>query len=146
MMTKMKFKVIVNGKEYVVEVEEISGAPVVTSVTRVPQVKTIEERPAKVEEVRPKPEEKPQEEVKTIVTEKREEVTEGEIVRAPLPGKITRIIANEGQQVNSGDVVLYIEAMKMENEVVAPKSGKITKIFVKEGTSVNTDDPLFAIA
>jgi len=146
MMAKMKFKVIVNGKEYVVEVEEISGAPIVTSVTRVPQVKAIEEKPTKVEEVKPKPEEKPQEKVEPIVTEKREEVAEGEIVRAPLPGKITRIIAKEGQQVNSGDVVLFIEAMKMENEVVAPKSGKITKIFVKEGSSVNTDDPLFVIA
>jgi len=145
-MAKMKFKVTVNGKEYIVEVEEISGVPVATSVTRLPQAKTIEKEATKVEEVRPKPEERTQEKVETVVPEKREEVVEGEIVRAALPGKITRIIAKEGQQVNAGDVVLYIEAMKMENEVVAPKSGKIVKMFVKEGSSVNTDDPLFAIA
>jgi len=70
----------------------------------------------------------------------------GEVIRAPLPGKITKVLVSEGQDVKSGQTVLYIEAMKMENEVVAPRSGRIAKIYVKPGDSVNTDDPLFAIA
>ena len=148
-MTKMKFKVIVNGKEYVVEVEEIAGVPVATSIERISSeaVTPVEKE---VKEVTVPKAEKREEKVevtpKETITKPQVVEGAGEVIRAPLPGKITKVLVSEGQDVKSGQTVLYIEAMKMENEVVAPKSGKIAKIYVKPGDSVNTDDPLFAIA
>ncbi len=53
---------------------------------------------------------------------------------------------NVGDSVNSGDLVLLLEAMKMENEVFATASGKVAEIRVKSGDSVNTGDVLMVIA
>ena len=67
-------------------------------------------------------------------------------VTAPMPGKILSLKVNVGDSVNSGDLVLLLEAMKMENEVFATASGKVTEIRVKSGDSVNTGDVLMVIA
>ena len=68
------------------------------------------------------------------------------VVKAPLPGGINEIRFSVGQSVKAGDVVIILEAMKMENEVVAPKAGILKAVFVTKGSSVKTDDPLFEIA
>ena len=57
-------------------------------------------------------------------------------VNAPMPGKILAVKANAGQAVKKGDVLLVLEAMKMENEVVAPEAGTVASINVAVGDSV----------
>ncbi len=66
-------------------------------------------------------------------------------VPAPLPGNINEIRFSAGQSVKAGDVVIILEAMKMENEIVAPRAGTLTKVYVQKGAVVNTGDPLFDI-
>ena len=61
---------------------------------------------------------------------------------APMPGKIVRILASEGAEVELGVGVLVVEAMKMQNEIKSPKKGTIQKIFVGEGAAVNAGDVL----
>ncbi len=67
------------------------------------------------------------------------------VVTAPMPGKILRILVKEGEEVKTGQGLITLEAMKMENEIPAPKNGTIKKILVKEGDTVNTGDPLIEI-
>lgn len=66
-------------------------------------------------------------------------------VPSPLPGNINAVNFSVGQTVKAGDVVIILEAMKMENEIVAPKGGTLTKLYVQKGAVVNTGDPLFDI-
>ena len=69
--------------------------------------------------------------------------TEGSIkVAAPMPGKILGVKASVGQAVKRGDVIIVLEAMKMENEVVAPEDGTVASINVSEGASVESGDVL----
>lgn len=57
-------------------------------------------------------------------------------ITAPMPGKILNVKASAGQSVKKGEVVLILEAMKMENEIVAPQDGTIASIDVSAGQSV----------
>ena len=66
-------------------------------------------------------------------------------VEAPLPGKILNIKVSEGQAVKFGEVVVIMEAMKMETEIVAPADGTVSKILVKAGDSVDTGAALVAL-
>lgn len=66
-------------------------------------------------------------------------------VPSPLPGNINAVNFSVGQTVKAGDVVIILEAMKMENEIVAPKGGTLTKLYVQKGAVVNTGDPLFDV-
>ena len=59
-----------------------------------------------------------------------------------MPGKILSVKASEGQSVSKGDVILLLEAMKMENEVVAPQDGTIATINVASGAAVEAGDVL----
>lgn len=61
---------------------------------------------------------------------------------APMPGKVVRILLQEGAEVDAGAGVLVVEAMKMQNEVKSPKKGTIQKIVVSEGAAVNAGDVL----
>ncbi len=63
-------------------------------------------------------------------------------ITAPMPGKILDIKANAGQAVKKGDVILLLEAMKMENEVVAPQDGTIASVNVGSGAMVESGDVL----
>ena len=72
-------------------------------------------------------------------------VSEG-LVSAPMPGKVLRVLVKEGESVKTGQGLLVLEAMKMENEIPAPRDGVVKKIHVKEGDTVNTGDPLIEIA
>ena len=58
------------------------------------------------------------------------------VVAAPMPGKIINVKANVGQSVKKGEVILLLEAMKMENEVVAPEDGTVASINVSAGDTV----------
>jgi biotin carboxyl carrier protein len=61
---------------------------------------------------------------------------------APMPGKIVRVIASEGDEVEAEQGLIVVEAMKMQNEIKSPKKGKVTRIAVKEGSAVNAGDLL----
>jgi biotin carboxyl carrier protein len=61
---------------------------------------------------------------------------------APMPGKIVRVLLDQGNPVEAGAGVLVVEAMKMQNEIKSPKRGTIRKILVSEGAAVNAGDVL----
>lgn len=66
------------------------------------------------------------------------ETKEGTPVPAPLPGSVLRIVKDEGSSVSAGDVILVMEAMKMENEIITPVSGTVAQILVSAGDQVHT--------
>ncbi len=68
------------------------------------------------------------------------------VVQSPMPGNINAVKFSAGQSVKAGDVIIILEAMKMENEIVAPKAGTLKGVFVTKGATVNTGDALFEIA
>ena len=70
----------------------------------------------------------------------------GDAVKAPMPGNILKINVTVGQKVNEGDVVIVLEAMKMENEITANKTGTVSRIGVTKGQVVETGTPLLVIA
>jgi biotin carboxyl carrier protein len=69
----------------------------------------------------------------------------GESVDSPMPGNILKVNVTAGQAVKQGDVLLILEAMKMENEIMAPKSGTVTQVLVSKGATVETGAPLVFI-
>lgn len=69
----------------------------------------------------------------------------GEVVPSPLPGTVLQVKVNAGEQVKAGQVLLVIEAMKMENEITSPKDGTVAQIVAAKGATVNTGDPLVVI-
>ena len=69
----------------------------------------------------------------------------GEVVKSPMPGNILKINVAQGQAVKEGDVLIVLEAMKMENEIVAPKAGSVAQIAVSKGQVVETGTPLVVI-
>lgn len=118
---KKFLKVTVNGASYDVVVEDVKEGSVVQTE---PSVIT----PVQVAPVTQK------EEVKEVAPVSS---GSGDIkVTAPMPGNIWKIKTSVGAKVNKHDVLLILEAMKMENEIVAPEAGTVTNILVKEGDSV----------
>lgn len=69
----------------------------------------------------------------------------GADVTAPMPGTVLNVVAPVGTAVKAGDVILILEAMKMENDIVAPCDGTVASVAAK-GTSVNTDDVLATLS
>jgi biotin carboxyl carrier protein len=59
-------------------------------------------------------------------------------ILAPMPGKVVKVLVVEGQQVESGDGLLVLEAMKMQNEIRASRPGRVEKVHVSEGAGVET--------
>ncbi|MDB4838083.1 oxaloacetate decarboxylase, partial [Marinomonas sp.] len=72
-------------------------------------------------------------------------VSSGEAVPSPLAGNIFKVLVSPGQQVEEGDTVMILEAMKMETEISAPKSGVVGSINVKEGDSVQVGHTLLSL-
>ena len=125
MVIKMKrFNITVNGTAYDVAVEEITDGS--ASVFSAPAPN---KAPAK------KPAEQPMKAV----------VGAGTKVTAPMPGTILEVKVSENDTVTRGQVMMVIEAMKMENDIVAPCDGKVTSIIAKKGDSVNSSDVLATI-
>lgn len=128
-----KFNITVNGKTYEVEVEEVGeiSAPVKTGPISTPKVPT-------PNPVAPAPQ-------VTVQSQTPASATGGEQVTAPMPGKVLKVIKADGNVVKAGEVVLILEAMKMENEITAPIDGTIKQIVTNEGAAVNPGDILFVI-
>ena len=137
----MKYVVTLNGKNYEVEVTETDA--IVTGVTEVPVVVAAAPAVAPVAAApvaeAPKAEEAPVQSAPAAPT------ANGTQVKAPMPGSIVAIKASVGQAVKAGDVLVVLEAMKMENDITAPADGTVKEIVVTKGTTVNTDDVLVII-
>ena len=69
----------------------------------------------------------------------------GEAITAPMPGNILKVNVQNGQAVKAGEVLVVLEAMKMENEIMAPKAGTVTQVLVSKGSTVDTGAPLVVI-
>ncbi len=69
----------------------------------------------------------------------------GTKVSAPMPGTILDVKVNTGDSVTKGQVLMVLEAMKMENDIVAPCDGKVTSVVVKKGDTVNASDTLATV-
>ena len=118
-----KYRVNVNGTVYEIELEDITG------------VSVPEPAPAPVAA----PVAAPAPAAPAAVTGKGEQVT------APMPGNILEVCVSVGQSVKVGDVLLVLEAMKMENEIFAPVDGTIQSIDVTKGDTVNAGAPMCTI-
>lgn len=73
-------------------------------------------------------------------------IAKGETVEAPMPGNIIRIDVKEGEAVKAGQILVILEAMKMETEIVAPDDGTVAQIVVSKGAVVETGSPLVVLA
>lgn len=132
-----KFRVTVDGETFEVEVEEVTkeGAKKEEVVKKVSEVK--EEVPVTPP---PPPTPKPTPQKKEV-----EVLPGGYPVTAPLPGKIVSINVKEGNKVKEGDLILVIEAMKMENEIYSPVGGIAKEIKVSVGDVVEVGETLLIL-
>lgn len=128
-----KFRITVNGTTYEVEVEEIreeGGAS--PSPAAAPRPATPAQAPKPVApKAAPKPATPPPAGASTVT--------------APMPGTILDIKVKEGDSVKAGEVLMILEAMKMENEIMAPADGTVATINVSVGASVNAGDVLLSL-
>ena len=112
-----KFKIRVDGKEYSVEVESVEDE------------KSLAGTPARV---------------KQQVVQREPLVTKDKCVVAPMPGAVVKINCRPGEMVKKGDVIIVLEAMKMENEIHSPMDGLVKEVNVKEGMTVSADEVMVA--
>lgn len=131
----MKYKVTLNNRVYEVEVEQGEAmlvneyelaAPAVAAPAAAPVAATPAAAPAAAPAAGA--------------------LAAGEVITSPMPGNILKINVAQGQKVNEGDVLIVLEAMKMENEISATKSGTVAQINVTKGAVVETGTPLVVIA
>lgn len=118
-MAIRKFTIKIDGKVYEAEVEETGGAAPAAQAAAAPKMAAS-----------PQP----------VMT-----VGSGNAISAPMPGKIISVKVTKGQQVNVGDVVLILEAMKMEQEIKSTISGTVSDILVSDGDTVKKEQPLISI-
>ena len=121
----MKYKVTLNGRTYEVEVEAGKAMCVAEYEAFVPAAAPAA-APVAAAPVAAAP-------VAGGVT-----VSGGESVNAPMPGNILKVNVTAGQAVKEGDLLVVLEAMKMENEIFAPKSGTVAQVLVSKGSTVDT--------
>lgn len=122
-----KFQVTVNGVFYEVDVEEISSDSIaktipLTATTAVPAA--LQVSPA----------------AKTISPS-----AKGSVINSPMPGVILDVAVKVGDIVKEGNVLMLLEAMKMENEIMSPKDGKVSVLNVQKGSTVHAGDVLIVI-
>ena len=122
-----KFIVNVNGNSYEVEVEEVGAASVAAPVVQAAPVAAPAQTPAEAPKAAPAA------------------PAGGTPVKAPMPGNVLDIKVSNGQSVNEGDVLVILEAMKMENEIYAPCAGTVT-VVASKGSTVNTGDVLISLS
>jgi len=131
-----KFRVRVNGKEYEVEVEEMEASPA--------------NGPAVATPPRPAPAAQP---VPTAAKASPRPAAPAapaaggaETIAAPMPGTILEVKVQAGDRIAKGQILMILEAMKMENEILAPHDCTVAEVRAVKGASVNAGDPLVVLA
>lgn len=129
-----KYNIKVNGTTYEVEVEEVgaSETPVVSPIVR-PAPAAPTPAPAPTAAV-------PKETVAAAPI-----AAGAQTITAPMPGTVLEVKVAPGQAVKAGDILIILEAMKMENEILAPSDGTIDTVQTTKGASVNASDILVTI-
>ena len=125
-----KYRVNVNGTDYEITLEEVTGA----EASR-PSAPVAQPAPAAA----PAPAEAPAAPAATAAP------AGGEQILSPMPGNILNVNVKVGDAVKKGQVLLILEAMKMENEIMAPKDGTITSVNVQNGSTVESGALLVTI-
>lgn len=133
----MKYQITVDGKVFEVEVEKVGGGHKSLSMADfgAPAAAPVQQA-APAPAAAPAPQAAPAPAAAPAAAS-----TGGEQVISPMPGNILKVNAAEGSHVEAGDVILILEAMKMENEIVAPCAGTVS-VKVKSGDTVDTDQLL----
>lgn len=131
----MKYKVTLNGRTYEVEVE--AGTAMLLdeyeAYAPAPAAPAPAAAPAPVSAAAPAP-------ATPSVT------AAGDTITAPMPGNILRVEVTQGAAVKSGQVLVVLEAMKMENEILAPRDGTVAQVVAQKGSIVETGSPLIVLA
>lgn len=125
-----KYRVNVNGTDYEITLEEVTGAE-----ASKPSAPVAQPAPAAA----PVPAEAPAAPAATAAP------AGGEQILSPMPGNILNVNVKVGDAVKKGQVLLILEAMKMENEIMAPKDGTITSVNVQNGSTVESGALLVTI-
>lgn len=134
-----KFKISIDGTQYLVEMEEV-GAPVPTPADLAAPAPAPAAAPAPAPAPAAAPESEPAPAAATPAP------AGAHVQGAPMPGTILDIHLNVGDPVKANQPVMVLEAMKMESEIVAEVDGVIASIGVSKGDMVNPGDELFSIA
>lgn len=124
------FQVTVNGNIYQVEVEELQGGSVAQAPATSAPAAPVAAPKAPAAQTAPAPAAAPAGATK---------------VEAPMQGKIVGVKVNVGDSVKQGEVVVILEAMKMENEIVSPAAGKVASVHVTVGQQVNAGDLMISM-
>lgn len=127
-----KFRIKINEKEYMVEMEEF-GAPAVAAA------------PVQAAPVQAAPVAAPAAAPAAPTPAPVSGSGEGEPITAPMPGKILDIKVNVGDVVTENQVLAVLEAMKLENEIVAPRAGTITAVLATKGAPIDVGQPIVTI-
>lgn len=129
----MKYIVTLNGKDYAVEVAN-GSAEIVSTAAAAPKAAAPVAAPAAA----PAP--------KAAPAPAAAAPGAGTTVSAPMPGNVLKVNVKQGDKVTNGQVLLILEAMKMENEIFAPCDGTVTSVCIAVGGSVNSGDVMITIA
>ncbi|WP_455654746.1 biotin/lipoyl-containing protein [Phascolarctobacterium sp.] len=128
-----KYTITVNGTAYEVEVEDMGGA-----VASAPKAAAPKAAPAPAAAPAPKAAAAPAPAAKPVAAG-------AATISAPMPGKVLEVKVKAGDAVKSGDVLMILEAMKMQNEIMAPADGTISDVRVSAGQTVGTGDVMIVM-
>ena len=137
-----KFLIKVNGSQYEVEVEEVRDGSLLMPTSGVTATVASAAATVSSPDQSKSPAVAPAAETKEAPGGLIGEVK----ITSPMPGTILKVVANSGDKVMKGQVLVILEAMKMENEIVAPSDGIVATINVFSGTSVNAGDLLVSLS
>ena len=127
------YNITVNGVTYTVSVEEVNGAAAPAAAAAPVAAPAPAAAPAPV--AAPKPAAAP----------KKSGAAGAISVKAPMPGNIIKVNAKVGDSVKKGDVLVVLEAMKMENDICAPEDGTVASVETSQGATVETDAVLVTL-